>query len=64
MVSVKTGSASARNQVKRRMREIYRRYIGLGEPGQVRVWVAKPAAASATFEELKASMLELARGPR
>jgi ribonuclease P protein component len=54
------GSATVRNKLRRRMREIYRRH--LQHPGQTRylVWIARPPALELDFEGLKQGMTELA----
>ncbi|MEM1057721.1 MAG: ribonuclease P protein component [Verrucomicrobiota bacterium] len=53
------GPAVLRNRVRRRMREIFRRAVNL-PPGWSRVvWTARPAAAGAGFDQLRASMLRL-----
>jgi ribonuclease P protein component len=53
------GGAVKRNQLRRRMREIYRRC--LAEPSETAylVWVARPPALELDFEELKKCMTEL-----
>lgn len=54
------GPAVTRNRTRRRMREIFRRWLDL-PPGWSRVvWTARPAAADASFEQLRASMQRLA----
>lgn len=54
------GPAVTRNRVRRRMREIFRRWLEL-PPGWSRVvWTARPAAAHASFDQLRASMERLA----
>jgi len=53
------GPAVTRNKVRRRMREIFRRWVALPpEWGRV-VWTARPAAAGASFEQLRGSMQRL-----
>jgi ribonuclease P protein component len=53
------GGAVKRNQLRRRMREIYRRHIA--QPGATAylVWVARPPAMELPFEELKKCMTAL-----
>jgi ribonuclease P protein component len=54
------GSATVRNQLRRRMREIYRRHLQRPEPAHYLVWIARPPALELDFEGLKKSMLDLA----
>jgi len=52
------GSATKRTQLRRRMREIYRRH--LVQPGKTYlVWIARPLALELPFEELKKCMSAL-----
>ena len=53
------GSATVRNQLRRRMREIYRRH--LQRPGETRclIWIARPPALELDFEGLKKCMAAL-----
>jgi ribonuclease P protein component len=53
------GAATRRNQLRRRMREIYRRYLAQPSETAYLVWVARPPALELPFEELKACMTEL-----
>jgi len=55
----RVGAATRRNQLRRRMREIYRRH--LAQPGETTylVWVARPPALELPFEELKKCMTAL-----
>ncbi|MCE0483764.1 MAG: ribonuclease P protein component [Methylacidiphilales bacterium] len=53
------GSATKRTQLRRRMREIYRRHLGKPVEKNYLVWVARPPAVDLSFEELKALMTEL-----
>ena len=55
------GSATVRNRLRRRMREIYRRE--LAKPGETSylVWIGRPPAVELSFEELKKVMHELVR---
>ena len=52
-VSSKVGNAVVRARVKRRLREIFRRRRALLPAGVDVVVVARSAAASASFEELR-----------
>ena len=51
-VSKKVGKATVRNRVKRRMREAVRHQLPRIRPGQDLVFIARPAAAEATYHEL------------
>ncbi len=55
----RVGAATKRTQLRRRMREIYRRH--LAQPGETAylVWVARPPALELPFEELKKCMTAL-----
>jgi ribonuclease P protein component len=55
-VSKKVGKATVRNRVKRRLREALRHRLSRVLPGQHLVFVARPRAAAATFEQLSASV--------
>ncbi|HZU11262.1 MAG TPA: ribonuclease P protein component [Chloroflexota bacterium] len=55
-VSKRVGKAVTRNRVKRVMREIARRDLGKMRRGQDLVFIARPAAAQATYADLDASM--------
>ena len=55
------GGAVKRNQLRRRMREIYRRYLALPAEEAYLIWVARPPALELPFEELKKCMTELRR---
>jgi ribonuclease P protein component len=59
-VSKKVGKAHVRNQVKRRLRAICRERGGGWGGGFDAVWVARSAAAGATYDELDAAAAELA----
>jgi ribonuclease P protein component len=61
VTSKRVGGAVARNKTRRRLREIARAHLPLIAPGQMIVIVAKSAAATAPFEELKGEWLLLAR---
>jgi ribonuclease P protein component len=53
------GAATVRNKLRRRMREIYRRYVAHPSEKAYLVWVARPPALELPFEELKKCMVEL-----
>ncbi|MCE0523424.1 MAG: ribonuclease P protein component [Methylacidiphilales bacterium] len=53
------GAAVKRNQLRRRMREIYRRYVAQPSEKAYLVWVARPPALELPFKELKKCMAEL-----
>ena len=53
------GAAVKRNQLRRRMREIYRRCVARPDEKAYLVWVARPPALELPFEELKKCMTEL-----
>jgi len=53
------GAATRRNQLRRRMREIYRRYLAQPPEKSYLVWVARPPAVELDFEGLKKCMAQL-----
>src|SRR5277367_2409619 len=55
------GSATVRNRLRRRMREIYRRELASPDEAAYLVWIARPPAIELPFVELKKSMIELVR---
>lgn len=59
MTPKQIGSAATRNRLRRRMREIYRRYLAADGATTAQIWVARPDAAQLSFAELKAAMLKL-----
>lgn len=61
ITSKRVGGAVVRNKTRRRLREISRACLQNLPPGLNLVVVAKSAAAKATFDELKAEWLLLAR---
>lgn len=61
IVSKRVGNAVVRNKVKRRLREVCRKERLLLEPGLRLVVVARPSAASATFEEMREDWLRSAK---
>ena len=59
------GSAVARNRVRRRLREIFRRGRGLFDGGALTIVVnARPSAAQASFQELAEDFAESVRRAR
>lgn len=61
VTSKRVGGAVDRNKTRRRLREIVRAVLPSMAPGFDVVVVAKSTAASATFDELRAECLLLAR---
>jgi ribonuclease P protein component len=61
VTSRRVGGAVIRNQVRRRLREICRLHRAMVARGLLVVVVAKPAAAGASFSELREEWLILAR---
>lgn len=61
VTSKRVGGAVDRNKTRRRLREIVRAVLPSMAPGFDVVVVAKSTAASATFDELRAEWLLLAR---
>jgi ribonuclease P protein component len=55
----RVGAATKRTQLRRRMREIYRRHIAQPDETVYLVWVARPPALELPFEELKKCMMAL-----
>ena len=53
------GAAAKRNQLRRRMREIYRRNLAQSAGNFYLVWVARPPALELDFEGLKKCMAQL-----
>ncbi len=53
ITSKRVGGAVVRNRVRRRLRELVRHSLTHFPPGSLIVVVAKPAAAVASFEELR-----------
>jgi ribonuclease P protein component len=53
------GGAVVRNRVRRRIREILRRMQAGTGPGRDILIVARPASATASFEELRAALTRL-----
>jgi len=61
ITSKRVGGAVVRNRVRRRLRELVRHTRAHFLPGCLIVVIAKPAAAAASFEELREEWLLLAR---
>jgi len=55
----RVGAATKRTQLRRRMREIYRRHLAQPAEKDYLVWVARPPALELPFEELKKCMTAL-----
>ena len=55
----RVGAATKRTQLRRRMREIYRRHLARPEEASYLVWIARPPALELPFEELKKCMSAL-----
>jgi ribonuclease P protein component len=53
------GAATKRTQLRRRMREIYRRYLTEPSEDHYLVWIARPPALELPFQELKKCMSAL-----
>jgi ribonuclease P protein component len=61
VTSKRLGGAVVRNKTRRRLREIARTHLPRIIPGLLIVIVAKPPAAEAAYDELRAEWLLLAR---
>jgi len=57
----RVGVATKRTQLRRRMREIYRRHVAQSDEKNYLIWIARPPALELPFEELKKCMSELRR---
>lgn len=55
----RVGAATKRTQLRRRMREIYRRHVAQPDEKSYLVWIARPPALELPFEELKKCMTTL-----
>lgn len=53
------GVATKRNQLRRRMREIYRRHLAQPDEKSFLIWIARPPALELDFEELRKCMSAL-----
>jgi len=53
------GAANKRTQLRRRMREIYRRHLAKPSENIYLIWIARPPALELPFEELKKCMSAL-----
>lgn len=58
-VSKRVGQATIRNLVKRRLREAVRVHLTRLRPGQHLVFIARPAAASASYVQIAAAVTQL-----
>lgn len=65
-VGKRAGGAVTRNRIKRRLREITRSQIKVGQvaPGYDLVLIARPGAAEASYQELAADVGQLLRRAR
>jgi ribonuclease P protein component len=65
-VGKRVGGAVVRNRVKRRLREIMRLALKAEQlaPGYDLVWIARPGAAQATYQQLAAEVSSLLRRAR
>jgi ribonuclease P protein component len=55
----RVGAATKRTQLRRRMREIYRRHVARSDEKTYLIWIARPPALELPFEELKKCMMAL-----
>ncbi len=55
----RVGAATKRTQLRRRMREIYRRHLAKTDESAYLIWIARPPALELPFEELKKCMTAL-----
>lgn len=60
-VSKRVGKAVVRNRVKRRLREVVRHQLPEIKPGQDLVFIARPAAAEATYLQVTEAVLAALR---
>lgn len=61
ITSRRVGPAVVRNRVRRRLREIFRLHQSEIQPGHKIVAIARPTAATVTFQRLESDWLQLAR---
>jgi len=60
-VSKRVGQAAVRNRIKRRMREAVRHQLPSVRPGQDLVFIARPASAAASYQQIAESIAILLR---
>ena len=58
-VSRRMGNAVKRNGIRRRLKEAYRKYADRMKPGAKLLVIARARAATSTYEELEAALVDL-----